>query len=742
MTTALASFGQQSGQQITADGNLVRNLSTSGVQGRMTPTEALTRLLAGTGLTHTSNGGTIVLQRIASHASDGTTINLPPVQIEGQSAEYGPGQGMAAETSTAGTKTDTPLIETPQSISVITRKQLDQQNFQTAAQSLQYAPGVSTGTRGGYDPRFDYANVRGFNESTQGDYRDGLRQNAGVGSSFSFFGVEPYGLDRIDIVRGPSSVLYGLNAPGGLIDRISKRPTEQPFHEMQINLGSDNWYQGQFDLSGPATPSGNVLYRMTGLVRDADAPFPRTKDNRTFLAPAVIIKIDPDTTLTFLSNYEKDQTGVGTVARNVAGQLTKVYLDDPSFSHYHRDQAQVGYQFEHRFDGVFTLRQNFGYGYLDTNYNSLNQLSASGDSVSRYQELVQEGLRTYSVDTQLQAKFVTGPVSHTAIVGFHYFRSTLRQKIGYGLAPSLDLQNPQYGIAIPAPTTSLADANQAIDQYGLYVQDQMKWKHLILVLSGRQDWAKSHRDSYLTATQTTVSDSAQTGRAGLLYESDIGLSPYVSVATSFQPNLGTDAAGQGFTPTTGTQEEVGLKYQPPGMGSFAAISLFNIDEHNVLVTDTVHTGFQTQTGAIRSRGVELEARADLGLGLSLIGTYTYNDVRNTQSSPANTVGKMPTGTPDQFGSAWLNYTFQTGDLTGFGFGGGVRYTGPTFADAANTIGNPATFYLDMEAHYDLGKWRLQVNGSNLTGRRVATCSGTVCTMNEDRFVLASLRYSW
>ncbi len=747
LTTALTQFGQQSGRQITADGAIVRDLSTPGAHGRTSSDDALQRLLAGTGLTYTiTGGGTISLQKLQPAAATG--IMLPPVQVEGQTTQGTGGvNGYVATQSSSGTKTSTPLIETPQSISVVTRKQLQQQNAQSVAQALAYSPGVATGTVAGYDTRFDWVDIRGFNESVEGDYRDGLRQSVGVGSVFSKFGTEPYGLERIDVVRGPTSVLYGQNLPGGLIDRISKTPTEQPFGEATINLGSYDRYQGQFDLGGPMDASGNVLYRLTGLFRDSDAEFPRFKDNRYYIAPAITWKIDDDTKLTILTNFEKDQTGVGTVGRAANGQLTHTYVDDPTFSHFNRQQYEIGYKLEHRFNDIFTARQSFRYGRLALNFNALNELSATGYTISRYAQATREGLNTYSLDNQLEADFQTGPIKHTALVGFDYFRSTVAHTSNIGLnVPTLNLLAPVYNQVIPAPSAATPQSThsyQTLNQYGIYLQDQLKYDRLILLLSGRQDWAQSDTFDLRGGTQTPMFDKAMTGRAGLLYASDIGLSPYVSVATSFVPNVGTDFASRPLEPTTGQQEEVGLKYQPSGFNSFITLSLFNLTEQNVLVADPAHTGFSTQTGEIRSRGVELEGRADLGMGLSLIGTYTYDDVRNTKSSPASTIGKRPIDVPDQIASVWGDYTFALSDTSNLGFGAGIRYVGPTWADAVNTQSNPAFGYLDLAAHYTVGPWQLAVNATNVFDRRGATCaSATNCAENEGRVVIGQLTRRW
>jgi iron complex outermembrane recepter protein len=264
-------------------------------------------------------------------------------------------RGYVPLTTTAGTKTATPIIEIPQSITVVTRKELDDRDVQTLSQALDYTASVRTGAFG-YDPRFDSFYLRGFDMTYTGIYRDGLRQPA---APFGIFKTEPYGLDSIVVVKGPSSALYGLGSPGGLIDLQSKRPTLETLREVQLQPGNYDRYQGNFDLGGAIDKDGVYSYRLTGLFRDSDTWLPGAKDNRDFIAPAFAYRPDQSTSVIFLSEYMNSRTtGNSAYYQTPEGILTNIYQGDPQFTNFDQNQFRVGYEFEHKFNDNITFRQN------------------------------------------------------------------------------------------------------------------------------------------------------------------------------------------------------------------------------------------------------------------------------------------------------------------------------------------------------------------------------------------------
>ncbi|HWB50379.1 MAG TPA: TonB-dependent siderophore receptor [Stellaceae bacterium] len=772
LTDGLTLFGRQSGWQVSVHSDLIRGANTRGVTGTMPPRQALDRLLAGTGFTYTiSDGNTVTLQKLPTTANGAMT--LPPVQVEGQAqgnpqSPYGPGVGYVATQSVTGTKTDTPILETPQSISVVTRQQMDDQGAQTVDQALRYTSGVHSEFRGDQQIFDNDMLLRGFQPD---QYLDGLKLIPG---EFGIGSIDPYFLNRIEVLQGPASVLYGQGTPGGIVTMTSKLPTDQPYHEVELTGGSFGHINGGFDLSGPVEGNDQLLYRLTGIGLSTGSQIDYTHQDRFGIAPALTWKPDADTTLTLLGQYQHDSGPLaygfvpaqGTVLPNPNGKISpSLFVGDPNYDSYRRDQAQIGYMFEHRFDDTWTFRQNFRYQYLNAAENNMFESGLKPDlqTLNRYSYADRETLNTITVDNQLQAKFRTGVLAHTALVGVDYQWNSFDQQFGTNVAvPTLNVFAPVYGLSIPAPATPLSASTQSEYQVGVYAQDQVKWNHWSLLLGGREDWAGLTNTCCKAGGGTTTNqfNTAFTYRVGLVYNFDNGIAPYVSYTTSFSPNVGSTFSGQAFVPTTGQQYEVGIKYQPPGRSSFITAAAYNLTEQNVLVTDPVNPDYQTQTGEARARGIELEGHASLTNNLNLIATYTYTDAINTKSTTtANTItgvaeseqGKPLVGVPSQMASLWANYTIHDGKAAGLGFGGGVRYVGSSPGDPVNSFTVPSATVFDAALYYDLGRinpsfagLKFQINATNLFDKQYIThcTSKAYCSFGYGRTVYATLRYQW
>lgn len=747
---AVLALAQKAGVRVFFDTARFGGRRSGAVQGTYSVSEALDLMLRGSGLTYrftAENRVTIVDPSTQPTSSGAGVIELDTIDVEAQ----GNGTvGYVASTSIAGTKTDTPLVSTPQSVSVITRQELDDRNVQTLTEAVAYTPGVRS-QQSGYDPRYDTFTVRGFDMTYNGIYRDGLRL---PGANMSIFKVEPYGVQSVTVLRGPSSALYGLGSPGGIVDITSKRPTEKAFGEVEVQGGNYDWWQGQFDIGGPADKDGTLLYRLTGLYRDAGAPnvVNGGTNDMTFIAPAFTWKPSDSTRITFLGEYQKSTTPASMPFYSWTGTSTDVF--SKNFGDYNaldQEQWRVGYLAEHDIDSIFTVRQNLRYGAADTSvrYTGLNGVDAATNTASRYSAMVQDDLQSFVVDNQLQANFNTGPVSHTVLVGLDYSYLGLNGGIGYGTASDVNLTTlqPLGPVFDPALDASRYDQNQ--NQLGLYLQDQAKVGNWILTLAGRQDWVTSRNANLLTGTSQSADDSKFTYRAGITYLFDNGFAPYASYATSFSPNVGVDVNGNAFVPTTARQVEAGLKYVPKGFDGYFAVSLFQINQDNGLVTDDTNPLYQVQTGEVRARGIELEAVANFGSGFRGRGAYTYLDMVNVAGDPA-TVGLVPSGTPEHTFAVWLDYQFQPGTaLAGLGIGGGVRYVGSTWGNALNTFQNSAYTLVDAKLSYDfsymdpkLKGWNFQINAQNLLDADYVTCDAGYCYMGAPRTVIAGLKYRW
>ncbi|WP_456783647.1 TonB-dependent siderophore receptor [Bradyrhizobium sp. USDA 4516] len=667
---------------------------------------------------------------------------------QGTGGAIGTTTGYVATASTAGTKTSTALIETPQSLSVVTQKELRDRNVQTLKDAVSYTPGVTT-TAFGYDPRFDSFYIRGFDATYTGIYRDGLRQGGG---NFAIPKIEPYGLDSVSILRGPASGLYGLGSPGGIVDVTTKRPPLTAFGEVQLQGGTYDRYQGSFDVGGPVPGSDQLYYRLTGLLRDAKTWYPGNDDDRAYIAPALTWRPDADTSFTILSEYQSSRTAasIGNF-RTPDGQLTNIYSNDPAFSAMDQKQYRIGYAFEHNVDDVWTVRQNFRFYQVDVDakYTEIDSIDSSTNLASRSAWRILDSFNTVTLDNQAEAKFMLGAIKNTVLFGVDYGHSYYNDKIGYGPAPDLNLLTMNYGAqAIATPAFSIFN-KQSTDEVGVYAQEQAKLGGFILTLNGRQSWVSQTTTAGLDGVPSTQKATAFTGRAGLSYVFDNGIAPYISYATAFAPQVGVDASGLPFRPTTGEQKEVGIKYQMPNVPVLLTAAVFDITQDNVLRTDPNNMAFQAATGQVESKGVELEAKLALKQGFDLTAAYTHLNVVITQGNP-DTTGNELSGIPRNSFAAFGKYTFQSGvPVEGLGLGLGVRYIGTNFGNDQNTFQNAATTLFDAVIDYDLGKLdrrflgaTMRVNATNLFDTHYQTCQSGYCYAGERRQVIGTLSYRW
>ncbi|RDJ15843.1 TonB-dependent siderophore receptor [Rhizobium grahamii] len=699
----------------------------------------------------------VAAQDATGKQQDGATV-LQDIIVNGGSGGVIQADGYVGKSSATGTKTDTPFIEVPQSISSVTEQQLKDRNPQTLLDTVAYTPGTRVGAYG-FDPRFDSFSVRGFDVTYTGIFRDNLRQ-PGAGSSL--FKTEPYGLEGVSILRGPSSALYGATGAGGLFNLITKRPTEEPFHEVQLQYGTEQRYQTQFDVSGPVNNTDPFYYRLTGLYRDANTEQISVPDDRIYIAPAFMWKPDEDTKLTILGEYSRTKTG-GTAAyyNDPAGNVTDFFAGNPAFNDSVQNQARIGYEFEHRLNDVFVFRQNARASTLNIDADWAFAYAPNKNDPSlldRSAGTFDERLTAFVIDNQLEAQFETGAVDHTLLVGLDLTKLRWRSLDGRGVSPPLDTNNPTAG-AFVAPIDFDTRTVQDQWQVGTYLQDQIRYDAWILTLGGRYDWVSTDTDNTDLSTNalTTISqrDKAFSGRIGLGYETDFGVVPYASYSTAFSPNAGINQeTDQPFKPTESEQEEIGVKYLLPNSNTLLTAALFNIDQKNSLYYEVVNlpTGpanIQVQRGKIRSRGLELEANTSLDNGLSLVASYTYTDTEILEGT-TGTVGNSVSSVPRHMAGLWANYTFQeSSPVYGLGIGFGTRYLGKSYTSDANTAQNGSRVLFDAAVRYDFGAidkkydgLSLQVNATNLFDRREAVCSAGFCYRDQGRTVIGSLRYTW
>jgi iron complex outermembrane receptor protein len=697
-------------------------------------------------LTTTSIAG-LMMANVAA-AQEAPSIQLNTIVIDGDTSPIGPDKGYIAKNTMTGTKTDTPLREILQSVSVVTREQMDDRFSERVEDTIAYTSGV-TASPWGVDERFSQYLVRGFDLGSNATFRDGLPQKV---IDFSGFKIEPYGAERVEVLKGPASVLYGENEVGGLVNVVTKRPTAVPLYSAYAGYGSFNTYEVGIDAGGPLDKEGVWTYRLTGLFRDGQEEKDFSKNNRVFIAPAITWSPSADTSLTVLANYQWDELTPNTflpVANPAFPDLPKFSrsftTSDPNFDRFDANHGSIGYQFEHSFNEAWTVRQNLRYSSQDTDYRHLYYSSMIDDhTLNRTAFTVDETATIFSVDNGVQYDYEGSRIKNTLLMGLDYNRYTVDGQNGFDVGPSLDINDPVYGIDVPAPSIYL-DRKQTIDQIGIYAQTQTKFDdHWLLTLGGRQAWVDNKTNDRLGGTTTSQSDNAFTSKAGLGYLFDNGLTPYVSYSESFTTNIGQGSTGETFAPSEGKQYEAGLKYEPDFFSGTITGAVFEITKTNVLTPDPDDPNFQVQTGEVRHRGFELESVVNLFHGVSLTGSYTYLDAEITSSNTEGETGNRPALVPEHQAALWAKYTFESGVLEGLNIGSGVRYVGSSFGDNANQIKVAGYTLVDAAISYERNGWKGSLKASNIFDKDYyATCAGDndgnpMCIYGEGRVIKATL----
>lgn len=723
------------------------------------------------------SGMSVYAQAAVEPKEDTITVTAAPAP---QESAWGPAATIAARQSATGTKTDTPIQKVPQSISVVTAEEMALHQPKSVKEALSYTPGVAVGTRGASNT-YDYLIIRGFaaDGQSQNNYLNGLKMQ---GNFYNDAVIDPYMLERAEIMRGPVSVLYGKSSPGGLLNMVSKRPTTEPLKEVQFKAGTDSLFQTGFDFSDALDDDGVYSYRLTGLARSANAQQKGAEEQRYAIAPAFTWRPNDKTNFTFLSYFQNEpETGYygwlpkeGTVEPLPNGKrLPTDFNEGAKNNTYSRNEKMIGYSFDHEFNDTFTVRQNlrfaqnkvsqksvYGYGMCSDPLYSSNPSSSPcanvpqsqwGHTLTRQYVIDNEKLENFSVDTQLQSKFATGSVDHTLLTGvdFMRMRNDIDSWFGYAgsVAPSdiynLDRSDFDFG-AHPNPSGPYRVLLKQ-KQTGLYVQDQAQWDKVLVTLGGRYDWVDQSSFNRDYGNKSERDDKEFTWRGGVNYLFDNGVTPYFSYSESFEPASQTDANGDLFAPSKGKQYEVGVKYVPEDRPIVVTGALYQLTKTNNLMADPNGSLFSVEGGEIRARGVELEAKAALSASVNLVGSYTYTDAEYTTDT--NYKGNTPAQVPKHMASLWADYTFFDGPLSGLTLGTGGRYTGSSYGDPANSFKVGSYTVVDALVRYDLA--RVGMAGSNVAlhvnnlfdREYVASCFNTYgCFWGAERQVVATATF--
>ncbi|MBK0125343.1 TonB-dependent siderophore receptor [Pantoea sp. S61] len=677
----------------------------------------------------------------ATFAEESIVVTAQP-----QESASSPTQGYLATRSSGSSKTDQPLITTPQSISVVTRQQMEDQGAQDLNQVLNYTPGVFTNF-GGAATRYDTIALRGFHGGdVDNTFLDGLRIMSD-GGSFNILQVDNWLLDRVDVIKGPSSALYGQTVPGGLVNQVSKRPQFAEEGHFRLSTGTNATNSAAFDYTNAI--NDQWAFRLTGITRNSDTQYDHTREEKYAISPQLLWQPSEDTSLVLRAYLQKDPSGgyhgsvpaEGTLYSHNGRKLSdSFYEGDSALDQFKRHEQIYSYDFSHRFNEVWSVYSTASYSHSNVDLDQVYQIgwdATNPDLLTRYYSGERSSLSAWANDNRLQADFATGAVQHRVILGaeYHRYKNDLSNAGGY--ASSL---NPWTGEAVDAmPDYSWAESTRRYYQTGLYLQDELQLDRWHLDLSGRYDRIVSNNGT------SRRQDDHVSGRAALLYAFDSGISPYVSWSQAITPASLTDPDGNQLKPTTSEQYEAGVKYQPVGTRDMYSIALYDLTQNDVANRNVVDSTY-SPSGKVHSQGIELEARNQLTPRLSTIAGYTLNHLRFKDSVDGND-GHTPYVTPNSMASFWGHYQFDYG----LSAGAGVRYIGKQWADNENTTRLPSVTLFDASVRADLGAWDsqlkgawLQVNANNLTDKKyLAACYGTgYCYRGAERTITATVGYDF
>ncbi|KRD49370.1 ferrichrome-iron receptor [Ensifer sp. Root278] len=715
--------------------------------------------------------GIAILAAGAAIAQDAPATRLEKIEVQaGATADdaTGPVEGYVAKATTTGSKSATPINEIPQSVSVIGRDELDDRGVVNKIdEALRYTPGVMAEPFG-VDPDTDWFYIRGFDATQTGVFLDGLNL---FSYGFGGFQIDPFMLERVEVLKGPASVLYGGANPGGIVSLISKRPSDGSSTYVETGINNNgNAFLG-IDVNRPLDDAIN--YRVTGKVSGGNNYTDHSEDMRGFILPQITYQPDDATSLTvygLLQGLDQVHTGggflpyVGTVVDAPFGKIDrKAFFGEPAIDTGTYVQQMLGYEIKHEFDSGWQFSQNLRYGHLYKHENGpytygyydpslpfpVSPTPATPDNLLyRLGFEATSKVDTFGVDNRLEGEFETGALDHTLLVGLDYKLFRLDHVQASSAATPISATDPVYGAPQPANAIYI---NQVItqQQLGVYAQDQIRFGDGWLVtLNGRYDYVDTKTDNgptFWAPTQNSsfdYSEGAVSGRAGLAYEFDNGLTPYVSVATFFNPIVAVTATGN-TKPEEGEQFEAGVKYEPYFFDGVLTASIYQLTKRNAFVTDPL-TSISTQTGEVRSRGIELEGKVNLNESWKVIAGLDFMDIEVTEDANRALVGKSPYLAPDAQASLWVDYTVQQGALEGVSLGAGVRYRGESWADKENTAKVPSSTVFDAGLRYEKDGWGAALNVTNLFDKEyVSGCSGVlVCGYGDARTVTLKLSKTW
>jgi len=631
-----------------------------------------------------------------------------------------PDTGYRVPDATTATRTETPLRDIPQSIQVVPEEVIEDQQVIRLNEALRNVSGVTLGNTRANDT--ETFTVRGFEDATV--LRDGIRQ-------FTFGGTqETANVERVEVLKGPASIVFGSAEPGGLINVVTKKPLPQPFYEVEASVGSYGFIEPSIDISGPLTPDKSLLYRLNTLYRRSDGFREFDQEfERFFIAPVVTWFISDRTELTveleYLDNKQPYDRGLVAIGDEVADiPFDRIFNEPDDF--VETDELKTGYRLEHGLNDNWTLRNIFWYSNTDLFLRAaeLGGVDEERGVVSRSTRDFDIYEEAYDIQTNVVGEFATGSVEHELLVGFDFRRSfqdlDLQQAFAPPLAPPpISIFDPVYGFSLPdsEDIPQLFDGRSQLQQWGFYLQDLISLTdNFKVLLSGRYDIADQEATirstDFFDRSSPTQSDDAFSPRVGIVYQPTEQLSLYASFSRSFQPNDIT-FGGDLPEPERGTQYEIGAKAEFLNGRLSTTLALYDLSKTNVSVPDPDNPGFSIALGEQQNQGIELDIVGKILPGWNIIASYSHIDAEVTEGFFGIPEGGKPPNIAENTASLWTTYQIQQGNFQGLGFGFGLFFVGERFGDFGNTFKFDDYLRTDAAIFYRRDNWSASVNFKNL-----------------------------
>jgi len=632
----------------------------------------------------------------------------------------GPVQGYRATRSASATRTDTAIHETPQSISVVPAQVVEDIGATRLEDALDYAGGVERGNNFGGQGLTEFL-VRGF--STQEFYRNGFAVNRGYPNM-----PDANTLERIEVLRGPASMLYGRGDPGGTFNIVSKQPQAERRTVLGSQVNTDGLRRGTLDTTGALDESAAITYRLNLVAEGSDSFRDHVESERYNIAPVLRWQLSDDTALILEGDYLHNRHPLDrglTRYPNQAGDLSRDrFLGEESAGKLTNQNATTQLRLEHQLDSQWMLRGGIQYldGSLDGGAVENNGLAADGRTVGRNYSERWLNWNDLAVQANLEGHFDAAGLAHTLLLGVEFddfnYDSQIDRSGGATSDFPIDLYDQVYGQPLPALTRTTTYDDENLKSYAFFLQDQITLTERLTAQVGArlERFEQRYENKLNPAGSWDQAHNAVSPRFGLIYDLTEELAVYANTSRSFKPNRGADRSSQAFDPEEGIAHEVGVKYELPEHDLSVTAALFHITKENVLTSDPFDSDYQVAAGEARSRGFDISVAGNITPQWRMIGGYAYVDAEVTESSSAS----MPVGTrlanvPRHSFNLLDTYEFAEGPLAGLGVGMGVKYVGDRKGGATSTAFDMDAYTtVDLLAYYPLTeRVRLNLNLNNL-----------------------------